>query len=234
MRITYIRHSAFLVELEDIVCLFDYAEGNLPEIARDKRLCVFASHHHSDHFNPEIFTRFADHPRCTFILSDDIRTVPAGEKAPVVRTGPDCRRIFPGGKRGAMSVSTIGSTDCGVAFVVNYAGKTVYHAGDLHWWAWPDDTPEEERDMKNGYFAEIAKLNGVRLDAAFLPLDPRLGANYWMGFDAMMRSADIRKAFPMHMWEKYEYISKLKAMSVSEAYRGRIADITAPGQVFEI
>ncbi len=135
---------------------------------------------------------------------------------------------------GAMGVSTIGSTDCGVAFVVNYAGKTVYHAGDLHWWAWPDDTPEEERDMKNRYFAEIAKLNGVRLDAAFLPLDPRLGANYWMGFDAMMRSADIRRAFPMHMWEQYEYIPKFKAMSVTEAYRDKIADITAPGQIFEI
>ena len=27
MRITYIRHSAFLAEWEDIVCLFDYAEG---------------------------------------------------------------------------------------------------------------------------------------------------------------------------------------------------------------
>lgn len=100
MRITYIRHSAFLAEWEDIVCLFDYAEGELPEIDRDKRLCVFVSHHHSDHFNPEIFTRFADHPRHTFILSDDIRTVPAGEKAPVVRTGPNCRRIFPGGKEG--------------------------------------------------------------------------------------------------------------------------------------
>ena len=88
--------------------------------------------------------------------------------------------------------------------------------------------------MKNHYFAEIAKLNGVRLDAAFLPLDPRLGANYWMGFDAMMRSADIRKAFPMHMWEKYEYIPKFKAMSVTEAYRDRIADITAPNQTFTI
>ena len=134
MRITYIRHSAFLAEWEDIVCLFDYAEGELPEIDRDKRLCVFASHHHSEHFDPEIFTRFADHPRHTFILSDDIRTVPAGEKAPVVRTGPDCRRIFPGGKRGAMSVSTIGSTDCGVAFVVNYAGKTsgFRHPGGRH------------------------------------------------------------------------------------------------------
>ena len=54
MRITYIQHSAFLAEWEDIVCLFDYAGGELPEIDRDKRLCVFASHHHSDHFDPEI------------------------------------------------------------------------------------------------------------------------------------------------------------------------------------
>ena len=94
MRITYIRHSAFLVEWEDIVCLFDYAEGELPEIDRDKRLCVFASHHHSDHFNPEIFTRFADYPRHTFILSDDIRTVPAGVKAPVGRTGQTAAASF--------------------------------------------------------------------------------------------------------------------------------------------
>ena len=52
--------------------------------------------------------------------------------------------------------------------------------------------------------------------------------------NAMMRSADIRKAFPMHMWEKYEYIPKFKAMSVTEAYRDRIADITAPNQTFTI
>ena len=46
--------------------------------------------------------------------------------------------------------------------------------------------------------------------------------------------ADIRKAFPMHMWEKYEYIPKFKAMSVTEAYRDRSADITAPNQTFTI
>ncbi|MBQ2641861.1 MAG: ribosome biogenesis GTPase Der, partial [Lachnospiraceae bacterium] len=54
--------------------------------------------------------------------------------------------LFPGGKKGALSVATLGSTDQGVAFVVNYAGQTVYHAGDLHWWAWPDDTAREEED----------------------------------------------------------------------------------------
>lgn len=235
MRITYIKHSAFLAEWEDISCLFDYAEGDLPEIPEGNRLFIFASHHHPDHFDPKIFEIYPNRKRKTYILSDDIRAVPEEkDKGLVVRTGPDSRRIFPGGREGVLGVSTIGSTDCGVAFVVNYAGKTVYHAGDLHWWAWPDDTPEEERDMKNRYFAEIAKLRDVHLDAAFLPLDPRLGANYWMGFDAMMRSADIRKAFPMHLWEQYETIEKFKSLSITAPYRAKIADITAPNRVFEI
>ena len=38
MRVTYIKHSAFLAEWEDLACLFDWAEGDLPEIEADKRL----------------------------------------------------------------------------------------------------------------------------------------------------------------------------------------------------
>ena len=86
--------------------------------------------------------------------------------------------------------------------------------------------------MKNAFFSEIVKLKGLVLDAAFLPLDPRLGGNFWMGFDALMRSAQVKTAFPMHMWEKYEYVEKLRQMNVAAPYRERIAAITAPGQVF--
>ena len=234
MRVTYIKHSAFLAEWEDLACLFDWAEGDLPEIEADKRLFVFASHAHADHFSPRIFDLAADHPRSAFVLSDDIRALPEREKgAAVVRMGPDRRRLFPGGERGMLSVSTLGSTDQGVAFVVNYAGKTIYHAGDLHWWAWPDDTAQEERAMKNAFFAQIVKLKGLSLDAAFLPLDPRLGGNFWMGFDALMRSAQVKEAFPMHMWDKYDVVEKYRAMTAAEPYREAIAPVSAPGQVFE-
>ena len=235
MRITYIKHSGFLAEWEDVACLFDCAEGELPSLDPAKRLLVFVSHAHSDHYDREIFRRCEGHPRRTFLLSDDIRRLPEGEdRSRVITIGPDQRRIFPGGKKGALSVSTLGSTDQGVAFVVNYAGQTVYHAGDLHWWAWPDDTAREEQDMKNAFFAQIVKLKGMQLDAAFLPLDPRLGGNFWMGFDALMRSAQVKHAFPMHMWEKYDTVDKLRHMNVSAPYRETIADVTAPGQVFEI
>ena len=235
MRVTYLQHSGFLVEWEDIACLFDWVEGELPAIEAGKKLFVFVSHVHSDHFTPELFTRCQKYSPRTFVFSSDIKATPEkGDTAAVVRIPANLRRIIPGGGKGTLSVTTLRSTDCGVAFVVNYAGVTVYHAGDLHWWAWPDDTPEEERTMRNRFAAEMVKLRGLTLDAAFLPLDPRLEDNFWMGFDALMRSAHVKMAFPMHMWEKYEYIDKLRQLQIAAPYRDRIAEITAPGQVFEL
>ncbi|MBR4579321.1 MAG: MBL fold metallo-hydrolase [Oscillospiraceae bacterium] len=232
MRVTYIKHSGFLVEWEDIACLFDWAGGELPPIGEDKKLFVFISHAHTDHYDADIYEKLSGRAGRTFLLSDDIPPAPAGERA--LRLGPNQRRTLAAGKKGAMAVTTLGSTDQGVAFVVNYAGRTVYHAGDLHWWAWPDDTAAEEREMKNAFFAQIVKLKGMQLDAAFLPLDPRLGGNFWMGFDALMRSAQVKAAFPMHLWERYDTIEKLRQMNVSAPYRDAVMPITGPGQVFDL
>ncbi len=234
MRVTYTKHSGFLVEWEDVACLFDCVGEAIPEVDPAKRVFVFASHAHSDHYDPAIFGRFAGYPRVIFILSSDIPVQAEEKNLSVFRMEADRRRIFPGGKQGALTAATIGSTDQGVAFVVHYGDKTIYHAGDLHWWAWPDDTPSEEREMKNRFFAEISKIKGMRLDAAFLPLDPRLGGNFWMGFDAFMRSADVGIAFPMHMWERYSVCRELLSLRTSAPYRDRIAELREPWQVFEI
>ena len=72
MKITYIHHSSFLVEMEQIALLFDYFEGEIPEIRQDQLLIVFASHRHGDHFSPGIFDLAENHPKIWFVLSDDI------------------------------------------------------------------------------------------------------------------------------------------------------------------
>ena len=233
MRVTYIGHSGFLAEWEDAACLFDCRSAELPAISPEKRLYVFVSHAHSDHYDPQIYFLCREQPHRMFFLSSDVPGSPEEAGAQVVRLAPDRKRVVSGGREGALSVRTLGSTDQGVAFVVNYAGKTIYHAGDLHWWAWPDDSPEEERQMKNRFFGEIVKLKGLHLDAAFLPLDPRLGSNFWLGFDAVMRAAQVDVAFPMHLWERYETVGKLRQLATSAPYRDRIADVREPGQVFE-
>ena len=56
MDITFVYHSCFLVELESCSLLFDWYGGDLPDMDRSKPLYVFNSHHHGDHYSPEIFT----------------------------------------------------------------------------------------------------------------------------------------------------------------------------------
>ena len=40
MRVTYIGHSGFSVELESHILLFDYYEGTMPEFDPAKKLCL--------------------------------------------------------------------------------------------------------------------------------------------------------------------------------------------------
>ena len=48
MKVTYIGHSGFLLETEEINFLFDYSEGEIPILEKEKPLVVFVSHsHHS-------------------------------------------------------------------------------------------------------------------------------------------------------------------------------------------
>ena len=54
MKVTFIQHSCYFVELSSCCLLFDYYEGSVPET--DKPLYVFASHSHGDHFSPAVFS----------------------------------------------------------------------------------------------------------------------------------------------------------------------------------
>ena len=53
MKVTFIKHSSYFVELHSCCLLFDYTEGAVPET--EKPLYVFASHSHGDHFSPAVF-----------------------------------------------------------------------------------------------------------------------------------------------------------------------------------
>lgn len=66
MKITYIAHSGFSVELEKQVLLFDYFTGELPVWDKQKIILVFASHRHQDHFNRKIFSLREQYPHIHF------------------------------------------------------------------------------------------------------------------------------------------------------------------------
>ena len=133
MKITYIHHSSFLVEMDQAAFLFDYFEGQLPEIL-DKPLVIFSSHRHGDHFSPVIFELADQAEQVVYVLSDDIwrKRAPQELRRRILFMGPDEEASI--NLPPAIHVRTMKSTDEGVAFLVECGGKRIYHAGDLNDW----------------------------------------------------------------------------------------------------
>ena len=53
MKVTYLNHSGFLLELENCYIIFDYYRGELSPLNAKKDVFVFCSHVHGDHYNPK-------------------------------------------------------------------------------------------------------------------------------------------------------------------------------------
>ena len=229
MKITYIHHSAFLVETETANLLFDYFEGALPEILAAKPLYVFSSHWHGDHFSEVIFDLANEREDITFILSSDIKAkrVPQELMEKVVFVDPDQKW-----SDGQITVETYKSTDEGVAFLCQVDGQDIYHAGDLNHWYWEGEDEQWNTDMTAAYRAEIEKMRGRRADVAFLPLDPRLEQWFYLGIDDFMKVVDVETIIPMHFWGQFDVAQKLKALECSKAYRDRVVEVNEKGQTF--
>ena len=222
MTVTYIGHSGFSVELERCTLLFDYYQGAMPDFDPDKKLYVFASHAHHDHFVPAIFELRGRYD-VTYILSDDIRA--SGED--ILFLGPDQTALT-----GGLTVETLRSTDEGVAFSVTVGETRVYHAGDLNLWVWDEEGPEWNAQMERDYPAFLRPFDGRRFDLAFLPLDPRQEQDRERGLLGFLEHCQAEHIFPMHMWDDYSVIPALLAHHPE--LKDRVAVIEAPGQVFEL
>lgn len=225
IKVTYLEHSGFIAEYEDVVLVFDYYTGKLPEYDETKKIYVLSSHAHYDHFQNVVFDWAKKYNYVRYILSDDIHS-----KGPVDKT------IYVGENKEIqvddLEIRTLHSTDEGVAFLVRVKDKVFYHAGDLNWWHWEEEDDEEWNEpMRKAYQGEIAKLAGEKIDVAFVPLDMRQEEQYYWGMDYYMKHTDTRVVFPMHMWG-YEAWDKLMANPESESYRDKVMHITGPGQTF--
>ena len=239
MRITYIDHSGFSVELDHFVLLFDYYQGTLPDFPRGKQLVVFASHKHHDHFNPKIFSLTESNPGAVYLLSREIRSPARGkERGEVHYLGRRAMYDYTfDGHR--ISVVTLRSTDVGTAFLVRADGRLIYHGGDLNWWSWKGEDKSQRNNMAERYRSEIQFLEKQEpkrhhVDVAFVPLDPRLEDAYCWGMDYFLTHIDVDYVFPMHLWEQYEVIRTYKEREESRAWQDKIMEIDHPGQEFRL
>lgn len=225
IKVTYLGHSGFLVETEEIYCLYDYYTGELPQWNRKKKMAVFVSHIHYDHFNKEIFKLRKTFSEIRFILSSDIElSAPVQD---IISAAPNEEiEVF------GMKIRTLRSNDEGVAYVVHCGSRTIYHAGDLNWWHWEDESEAFNKLMRRTYQSEINKLQNEKIDLAFVPVDPRLGEQYCWGIDCFMKRTDTKYVFPMHFWENYKIFERLMLEKCTEEYKDRVMKIESQGQTF--
>lgn len=243
MKVTFVYHSCFVVEFEEVVFVFDYFKGKLPEWDADKKIFFFASHKHADHFALDIFDFREKLKDITFVLSSDIRFtdkylerhgVSPSVKESIIRVGKCTTSEFTvNGKK--LTVETLRSTDEGVAFLIQYSGKTIYHAGDLNWWSWAGESENENEKMGDDYMTEINKLSNRNIDVAFVVLDPRQEERYWWGMDYFLKTAaEVKVVFPMHCWENYEVINQFLKEKASEEYSKKVIKIQQEGDSFHL
>lgn len=209
MRVTFLAHDGFFIELDQVCLLFDWWKGVLPPLP-DKPLLVFVSHRHEDHFNPAVFALADRKADIQFLLGNDFHLTPHNltkwQLSP--ETAAKCRRCgkhdtfapLPG-----VTVETFPSTDEGVAWMVTVNGQSIFHAGDLNWWHWAEEDLAWNRNMEANFKRYTEPLRGRRVDLAMLPLDSRLKMDGYLGPNYFLNLMEVRRFLPMHQWEDFAF-----------------------------
>lgn len=220
MKVTHLYHSGILIETDKLQIFIDVISDIDHHLNRDKEIYFLVTHSHRDHYDPTIF-RYAAANVC-YILSDDIQASGQGlrqiersgqdlDRADQHRNIPDQQLVMPNRhyEIGAITLDTFGSTDLGVSFLMTVDGRRIFHAGDLNWWHWASDTPEQQEDEAQSYKKIVDSLPNNRLDLAFIPCDPRLGEAMTWAVEYFLKAKDVSHLVPMHFRTHFEAATTL-------------------------
>lgn len=240
MKIYYIYHSCFIVETKTSFLIFDYytnkhaekEDFNFKELITsifnsDKNLYVFASHNHHDHYNSKILSWIKNKSNTYYILSNDIKLYESVDNSYVLNENDEITL-------NNLTIDTFGSTDQGISFFVTIDNLKIFHAGDLNWWKWLDDTIEEEKEMESAYKNIIKNIivKDIEIDVAFFPVDGRLEENYNVGGTYFIEQLNPKVFIPMHLWDDYSKTKKFKESLANKTTK--IIEINHSNQLIEL
>lgn len=216
IKITYVYHSCFCVEIGDYFLVFDYYTGSL-NIPEDKQVIFIATHGHSDHYTSEIL-KVSNMKDNIYILSKDIgklersnniiyldndkykmdylKTLYNSENVHFVSKDQYLEIDLKDGKK--ISIKTFGSTDLGISVLVYIAGSSIFHSGDLNFWAWPSNDSKTMKKEYDDLMIEIDKIKRNPIDIAFFPVDYRLEENYAKGAEIFIDECKPQLFIPIH------------------------------------
>lgn len=230
LEITYYYHSGFSCAIGDVLCIFDYWRGEHDELPENKRITpeylasfrevyVFVTHSHPDHADPEVFTWHKQVP-VAYVVSYEM---PIGTRG---------RRMNPGDTitlSEHVQVTAYDSTDLGISFLLNIDGIRVFHAGDLNFWHWREEsTSQEIADAEAAFHEAVKPLIGQEIDVAFFPVDPRQGRLFDAGANYFIMTVKPRLMIPMHFWGRVEVMTEFARRA--RCRQTEVLAMTRPGE----
>ena len=198
MKLTYLNNSGFALEKGNDLLIIDCFNPKAHPMLDAKTLSAknsvtsLVSHSHSDHYSKDIW----ELPLAKFAVSFD---VPKLKEA--VALSPGEQAIVNG-----IELKAYGSTDEGISFHINWDGLSIFHAGDLNFWHWADEsTKEYVLEAKAQFLEELSRIQaGVKaLDLAFFPVDKRMGSDYYRGAVMFLEALKPKHFMPMHFGAEF-------------------------------
>ena len=242
MDVHFIFHSGFAVVTDRANLIFDCWKdpaGVVPSILSNNRLTYFfASHRHPDHFSPDIFQYANLNSEVIYILSSDIKhslcrkgqqmVIPA--RSVFLRRGETyCDKLLD-------EVCATPSTDVGISFCIRIEDASIFHAGDLNYWHWRDEsTPGEIKKAYGDFTAALRTIEEAgyaRFNLAMFPVDSRIGTDYPEGARIFLRTFKVDNFFPMHFTENPQ--SAIRFNLYRNPDYGRCFGLIHPGDMQKI
>ncbi len=229
MVITHYYHSGFSVAWQDLLFVFDYWRGEKHELPpkmeitpeglrRFRQVYVFISHEHPDHLDPIVFSWMREAP-VSYIVSSDM---PIGVRGK--RMAPMDEIMLEEG----VTVRAFDSTDLGVSFLLDLNGFRIFHAGDLNFWHWRDESTIKEIEEAEREFQDAVRpLSREKIDIAFFPVDPRQGTMFEAGANFFLLSVKPRLMIPMHYFRRAEIAEEYARTASSRT--SEVLAMTEPG-----
>ncbi len=162
----YLNHSGYAIETPKYLLVFDYFQpgespstpsllnGHInPAELKGKKIIVFASHEHGDHYDTTIWGWRKANPGITYVMGFRPATSQSYEYI-----APRETKTIDG-----VEIHAIRSTDTGEGFLVVADGLTIYH---------PGDHVNKSADLGPDFKGEVDYLAGVakKVDIAFFPV----------------------------------------------------------------
>ncbi|SIQ51562.1 MBL fold metallo-hydrolase [Halanaerobium kushneri] len=239
--IYHLFHSGTAVRVKDKLFIFDYFKDEPQQekavtsslekgvIRSDsfkniKETYVFVSHSHHDHYNQIIFDWGEYCDQINYILAAEVAEESDLESKDNLYLMEKDEEL----KLDQINISSYGSTDKGVSFLVELDNLTIFHAGDLNWWKWKKFSPKVQKREEREYKREVDKLKGKQIDIAFVPVDPRLEENFYLAGEYFINQLKPALFVPIHFADNFDVTKFFRDRFNSN--QTRVAEITESGE----